>query len=121
MIETFVIILSLLVALEHFYIMYLESFATSSQRTAKTFGLTSEQLQDKTIITLLKNQGIYNGLLALLLIVAAYVGDMLWIRLLLGYVVGVAIYGGLTSSFSIIWKQGGLAILTLLLSFFVEV
>ena len=37
--------------------------------------------------------------------------------LLLGYVIIVAVYGGLTSKPSIILKQGGLAILGLICSF----
>ena len=39
------IILSLLVALEHFYIMYLETVATQSPATARVFGLSQEELE----------------------------------------------------------------------------
>ncbi len=105
------------VALEHLYIMWLESFATTSQSTARVFGMSEDELKQKRIGTLLKNQGIYNGLLALLILFAAWSGDLVWTRLLLGYVVAVALYGGATSSPSIILKQGGPAIIALLLTF----
>ena len=87
-------VLAILVALEHLYIMFLE-----------------------TIATLLKNQGVYNGLIAVLLLVAVWQKDLLWTRLLLGYIVLVALYGSLTSNPKIILKQGGLAILGLICSF----
>jgi uncharacterized membrane protein len=34
------------------------------------FGLSIDQLKSKTIATLLKNHGVYNGLIAVLLLVA---------------------------------------------------
>ena len=87
-------VLAILVALEHLYIMFLE-----------------------TIATLLKNQGVYNGLIAVLLFVAVWQQDLLWTRLLLGYVILAALYGSLTSKPNIILKQGGLAIIGLICSF----
>ena len=115
--STLTTILAILVALEHWYIMFLETIVTSSESTSRVFGISIDQLKNKTIATLLKNQGVYNGLIAVLLLVAVWQQDLLWTRLLLGYVILAALYGSLTSKPIIILKQGGLAILGLICSF----
>ena len=115
--NTLTTVLAILVALEHLYIMFLETIVTSSGSTSRVFGISIEQLKSKTISTLLKNQGVYNGLIAVLLLLAVWQQDLLWTRLLLGYIVLVALYGSMTSKPSIILKQGGLAIIGLICSF----
>ena len=115
--NTFTTVLAILVALEHLYIMFLETIATSSGSTSRVFGISIDQLKSKTIATLLKNQGVYNGLIAVLLLVAVWQQDLLWIRLILGYVVLVALYGSLTSKPNLILTQGGVANLGLICSF----
>lgn len=107
-----------LVALEHLYIMWLETVATTSDKTSHTFGIAREELGRKTTSSLLKNQGVYNGLLAVLIFIALAMGDLVWLRLLLGYVVAVAVYGGLATNPMIILKQGTPALLALAVSFF---
>lgn len=118
------IIFAGLSALEHFFILYLETIATSSQRTSKVFNIPEEKLKDKNVSVLLKNQGVYNALIGVLIIVAIFLSifhddiHVYWIRFLLGYIILVAIYGGITSDVKIIPKQGGLAIIGFVLSFF---
>ena len=111
-------ILATLVALEFLCIMYLETFATASKKTSKVFGMSQEEVQRKSVNTLFKNQGLYNGLIAVLILLATWVFvRKIAIMVLMGYIILVALYGGVTSHPKIIIMQGGLAILTLLLSF----
>ncbi|MDU0440194.1 DUF1304 family protein [Staphylococcus haemolyticus] len=110
------IILILLVAIEFLFIMYLETIATTSDRTSKVFGIPVSQLNNKNINTLLKNQGVYNGLIGLLLIYGLFFSSapkQLCIPILI-YTIIVAVYGGLTSHISIFLKQGILPILALI-------
>ena len=111
------IIFSGLAALEHFYILFLETIITTSSKISKVFNIPEENLKDKHVSTLLKNQGVYNGLLAGLLIYAVYSQNLLWSRLLLGYVILVALFGAWSSNPKILIKQGGLAIIALLVTF----
>ena len=57
------LILASLVALEFFYILYLETIATTSAATARVFGMSQEELEQQSVNTLFKNQGVYNGLM----------------------------------------------------------
>lgn len=107
------IILAILVALEHFYIMYLETFATRSKATARVFNMSQEELQRQSVSNLFKNQGIYNGLIAVFLLYGLMTGSKLLVLVFLLNVVLVALYGSLTADRKIIFKQGGLAILAL--------
>lgn len=116
--NTLIIILSILVALEFFFIMYLETFATTSSRTAKTFSMSKDDLENEKISTLLKNQGIYNGLIGLgilylLIFTKNYNGSLLAIII---YIILVALYGSFSSgNKSIFFKQGTLAVIVAIL------
>ncbi|SJM44217.1 hypothetical protein FM123_05275 [Limosilactobacillus fermentum] len=111
-----VTVFATLVALEFLFIMYLETFRTTSAQTARVFAMTKEELARPSVNTLFKNQGIYNGLIGILLLVGLYLApSTVMVVSLLVLIVVVAAYGSLTSSPSIIWRQGGLAIMTLLL------
>ncbi len=111
-------VLACLVAVEFFYIMYLETFATTSKKTAEVFQMDQEELSRPSVNTLFKNQGIYNGLLAVLTLIAAFVLGKIVLQLLLAYMILVAAYGAVTSQPKILLMQGGLPILTLIVSAF---
>lgn len=108
-------ILATLVAIEFIYIMYLETFATSSDKTSETFNMEKDELNRQSVNVLFKNQGVYNGLIAVLIFIAVYVfHDKVWTAILMGYIILVALYGSITSNPKILIKQGGLAICTLI-------
>ena len=65
-------VLSVLVALEFLYIFYLETLATTSEKTSSVFGMTTEELSQKNVKVLFKNQGVYNGLLSVLILLAVF-------------------------------------------------
>ena len=110
------IILTLLVAVLFFYIMYLETFATDSDSTSRVFNIDKEELKRPNLNTLFKNQGVYNGLLGVVLLYGSFISKnpKEIVGMLLVYIILVAIYGGLTSDKKIILKQGGLPILALI-------
>ena len=113
-------IFAVLVALEFLYIFYLETLATASDKTAKVFGMTADELKRDSVNTLFKNQGVYNGLISVLILliaVFAFSSKTALIFLMI-YIVAVALYGSLTSNPKIILMQGGLAILTLITCIF---
>ena len=113
-------ILTVLVALLFFYIMYLETFATDSNSTSRVFNITKEELKRPSLNVLFKNQGVYNGLIGVGLLYGTFFSKNLKeiVGLLLVYIILVAIYGGVTSDKKIILKQGGLPILALISLFF---
>lgn len=106
--------LASLVAIEHVYILYLETFATQSDTTSRVFGLSKEELSRPSVSVLLKNQGVYNGLLALCLFYGLVTGQQELVGLFLLFVLAVAVYGAVSSQAKILLTQGGPAILALL-------
>lgn len=113
-------IIIMLVALEFLYIMYLETFATESDTTSRVFNMEKAELKRKSVKTLFKNQGIYNGLISVGLFYSTFIASasLEISRLILIYIILVALYGSLTSNKKIILTQGGLAIVALIMTFF---
>ena len=92
------IILGTLVVLEFFYIFYLETIATTSSNTARVFKMQEEELSRPSVTTLFKNQGVYNGLIGVLILIAIFVvPSITWLVLLLAYIILVALYGSVMS------------------------
>lgn len=113
--STLTIIIATLTALEHFYIMYLETLATQSNMTGKIFSMSKEELSYLPVIKLFKNQDVYNGLIGLFLLYGLYISQKQEIvAIFLINVLLVAVYGALTVDKKILLKQGGLPILALL-------
>jgi len=96
-----------LVAVEHFYILWIEMFAWTTKGRA-TFKSFPSELFEPTK-TLAANQGLYNGFLASGLIWALLIGDPLWSKnvaiFFLSCVVIAGLYGGLTAGKAVIIKQ----------------
>ena len=113
------IILATIVALEHFYIFYLESIATQSDATSRVFNVDKEELSRLSVSSLFTNQGIYNALLGVSLLYGIYFSKNLEIvTIFVLFVISAATYGSLTADKKIILKQGEPAILALISIFF---
>jgi putative membrane protein len=94
-------ILVSLVGLEHLLIMGLEMFA-SPQKQADLFELSINYTQQPEAKVAMANQGIYNGMLGLLILVSYWLLPVSYhlvvTALLLLFVIVVALYGGFTVS-----------------------
>ncbi|BFU60545.1 MULTISPECIES: DUF1304 domain-containing protein [Rodentibacter] len=104
-------ILTALVALEHFYILYLEMFALNSPVARRIFKLTEQDLANPKIKVLFANQGLYNGFLAAGLVFSLSVQQVALTYFFLICVIIAAIYGAITANKGILFKQGLPAVL----------
>ncbi len=96
--------------------MFIQTFKTNSKNTIRIFKIPNSAINDKFTGTLMKNQGIYNGLIGFLLLYGIFIAPHpkeIVIPILI-YAILVAIYGSLTSQKSIIIKQGLLPIIALI-------
>ncbi|MEO7911185.1 MAG: DUF1304 domain-containing protein [Roseiflexaceae bacterium] len=105
-----------LVALGHIYILVLEMFLWTTPRAQRVFGITPEFARESR--SLAANQGLYNGFLAAgLLWGIAHPNPETGLQIQLFFLLCVlvaAIYGGITVKRSILFVQGGPALLALL-------
>ena len=110
------IALVVLVALEHLYFLYLEMFLWTKPKGLKTFGNTAERAEVSKVLA--ANQGLYNGFLAAgLLWGLAYPNAAAGVHIqafFLACVIVAGIYGGITVKKTILYVQGGPALLALL-------
>jgi len=106
-----------LIALEHFYFLWLEMFAweTTGRKVFK------EALPEKLFLptkNLAANQGLYNGFLAAGLIWTFFISDSLWKTYIsiffLVCIIIAGIYGGVTTSKKILFIQALPALVALL-------
>lgn len=113
------IILVSIVAIEHFYILWLEMFAWTT-KGKETFKSLPEKLFEETK-TLAANQGLYNGFLAAGLSWSLFIGDPIWSNnvacFFLSCVIIAGIYGAFTAGKSIFFKQALPAIIALITLF----
>lgn len=111
-------ILIYLIAIEHLGIMALEMWGRPEQQ-ARAFGMPITFVRQVHAQKALANQGIYNGMLAVILILAQWLLPMptslITTALLLGFIVIVALYGSLTVKRQIFWLQGFPALVTLII------
>lgn len=111
-------ILTFIVALEHFYILYLEMFALNSPKARKIFNLTEQEATTAKIKTLFANQGLYNGFLAAGILFSYAIGQISVTYFFLSCVVIAAVYGAVTANKGILIKQGLPAVLALVAHIF---
>lgn len=108
--ETVAVILTLLVAVEHVYIMLLEMLFSTSATAQRTFHLSKDFLVNPRVKTLFANQGLYNGFLAAGLVWGALLAPENYqdtVRLFfLTCVIIAAVFGAFTSNKGILFKQG---------------
>ena len=110
------IVLVTLVALEHVYILVLETFLWTTPRGRKAFGLTPEFAAATKALA--ANQGLYNGFLAagLFWSLSPSTADFATALQIffLSCVLTAAIFGAATAKRSILFVQGAPALLALL-------
>ncbi|WP_434737658.1 DUF1304 domain-containing protein [Limosilactobacillus sp.] len=112
-------IVTVLIGIEHLGIMLLEMFAQPGKQ-AKAFDMEESFLRQKAARVSMANQGIYNGMLGLLLIVSQFIFTGMTAimvgRLLLLFVAVVGLYGALTATKKIWLFQFIPAVIGLILS-----
>lgn len=94
-------ILVIVVAIEHLGIMGLEMFG-SPETQAKSFDMDLDFVREKPAQTALQNQGIYNGMLGVTLLLSLFFLSgaplLITLRLLTFFIMVVALFGGFTAT-----------------------
>jgi putative membrane protein len=109
-------ILIALLAIEHLYIMYIEMFAWETKGKDSFKSIPPDLF--KPTKGLAANQGLYNGFLAAGLIWSLFIGNTDWSKnvstFFLTCVIVAGIYGAISASKTIFFKQSLPAIITLM-------
>lgn len=116
--DKIIFILILAAALEQAFIMVLEMFLINSPMAKRTFQTEEALLEKKQVRVMFANQGLYNGFLAAGLFWSLFAKAETALQLkffFLGCVIVAAIYGAATANKKIIVKQGGIAIIAMVL------
>ncbi|KRK63993.1 hypothetical protein FC72_GL000767 [Companilactobacillus tucceti DSM 20183] len=107
-----------LVAVEHIGIAVLEIFAPAKTQ-AEAFDMPLDFVKQKNAQIALSNQGIYNGMLGILILamILLFTGAVLKtiLILLMAYIIIVAVYGAFTATKKILFLQGLPALIALVL------
>ncbi|MBD1386626.1 DUF1304 domain-containing protein [Mucilaginibacter rigui] len=118
--KLFAHIMIAIVAIEHIYILWIEMFAWTTKGKATFKSFPAELFEQTTALA--ANQGLYNGFLAAGLIWSLLINDPVWSKniamFFLGCVVVAGLYGGITASRSILFKQALPAIIAIAAVFF---
>ncbi|MCP4911812.1 MAG: DUF1304 domain-containing protein [Oligoflexia bacterium] len=102
-----------LISLLHFYIMFMEMFLWTKERTLKIFNMSREQAE--TSKALAANMGLYNGFLAFGLLYGIIQNNYEFKLFFLVCVFIAGLYGGITATKRIIFVQSAPALLTIFL------
>lgn len=101
------VILTALVALIHFYIVYLEMVLWDQPQGRKAFGTTAEFASASKVLA--ANQGLYNGFLAVGLALGVWLGidtaGFALVTYLLACVIAAGLYGAMTVGRKILFIQ----------------
>ncbi|MBF4692380.1 DUF1304 domain-containing protein [Fusibacter ferrireducens] len=99
--------LVLLIALEHLFILWIEMFAWTTKGLNIVKDATPSFMEQTK--SMAANQGLYNGFLAVGLIWSLFITDIVWSYnvafFFLGCVIVAGIFGALSASKSIFFKQ----------------
>ncbi|MGZ3722747.1 MAG: DUF1304 domain-containing protein [Bdellovibrionales bacterium] len=102
-----------LVAVLHFYFLYLEMFQWTKPQGLKIFRQTLAQAQSSKVLAM--NQGLYNGFLAAGLVFGLLQENLQFKLFFLSCVILAGIFGALTVSRGILWVQAAPALAALVL------
>lgn len=97
------LVLTLVVAALHVGFMVLETFAWTTPKVRRSFGMSAEDAETTKVLA--ANQGIYNGALAAALVYAALRGEWNAVAILLAFVIVVGLYGAYSAKWTILIVQ----------------